>query len=67
LSENHAGWRCSAAPDHVLVGTADIRGYNFEDDAVIDRLSRWITEAGKVDVLDFDAAGFEVNYAAIVV
>jgi hypothetical protein len=67
MSENHAGWRRRAAPNHVLVGTADIRGYDFEDDTMIDRISRWVTEARKVDVLDFDAAGFEVNYAAIIV
>jgi hypothetical protein len=49
----------------VLVGAADIRRYDLENDAVIDRLSRWIAEGRKVDVLDFDAAGLEVNDAAI--
>jgi hypothetical protein len=49
----------------VLVGAADIRRYDLENDAVIDRLSCRIAEGRKVDVLDFDAAGLEVNHAAI--
>jgi hypothetical protein len=51
----------------VLVGAADIRRYDFENDAVIDRLSCRIAEGWKVDVLNFDATGFEINHAAIVV
>jgi hypothetical protein len=39
--------------------------YDLEDNAVVDRLSRRIAEGRKVDVLDFDAAGLEVNHAAI--
>jgi hypothetical protein len=65
VSEHHAGGRCRAAADHVLVGAADIRRYHLENDAVIDRLSRRIAEGRKVDVLDFDAAGLEVDDAAI--
>jgi hypothetical protein len=49
----------------VLVGAADIRRYDLENDAVIDRLSCWIAEGRKVDLLNFDAARFEVNNAAI--
>jgi hypothetical protein len=65
VSEHHAGRRCRAPPDHVLVGTADIRRYDLEDDGVVDRLSCRIAEGGKVDLLNFDGAGFEVNHAAI--
>ena len=65
MSEHHAGRRSRAAPDHVLVGAADIRGDDLENDAVIDRLSCWIAEGRKVDLLNFDASGFEVNHATI--
>ena len=65
VSEHHAGRRRGAAPDHVLVGTADIRRYDLENDAVIDRLPCWIPKGRKVDLLNFDAAGFEVNHATI--
>src|SRR5882757_6189451 len=65
VSEHHAGRRRRAAADHVLVGTADLRRYDLENDAVIDRLSCWIAEGRKVDFLNFDAAGFEVNHATI--
>ena len=49
----------------MLIGAADIRRYDLENDVVIDRLSCCIAEGRKVDVLDFDAAGLEVNHAAI--
>jgi hypothetical protein len=65
VSEYHAGRCRRATPDHVLVGAADIRRYDLENDAVIDRLSCWIAEGRKVDLLNFDASGFEVNYATI--
>ena len=64
-SEHHTGRRRRAAPDHVLVGATYIRRYNIENNAVIDRLSCRIAEGRKVDVLNFDAAGFEVNHATI--
>jgi hypothetical protein len=51
----------------VLVGAADIRRYDLEDNAMIDRLSCRIAKGWKVDVLDFHVAGFEINHAAIVV
>jgi hypothetical protein len=41
------------------------RRYDLEDDAVVDGLSCRITEGRKVDLLNFDAAGFEVNHATI--
>ena len=62
VSKHHASRPCRAAPDHVLVGATDIRRYDLEDDAVIDRLSCRIAEGRKVDLLNFDAAGFEVNH-----
>jgi len=65
MSEHHAGRRSRAAPDHVLIGAADIRGDDLENDAVIDGLSRRIAEGWKVDLLNFDVAGFEVNHAAV--
>jgi hypothetical protein len=49
----------------VLVGAADIRRYDLEDDAVVYRLSCRIAEGRKVNALNFDAAGLEVNYATI--
>jgi hypothetical protein len=49
----------------VLVGAADIRRYDLENDAVVDRLSRRIEQRRKVDLLSFDVAGFEVNHATI--
>jgi hypothetical protein len=49
----------------VLVGAADIRGDDLENDAMIDRLSRRIAEGWKVDLLNFDAARFKVDNAAI--
>jgi hypothetical protein len=57
--------RCRAAPNHVLVGAADIRRYDLENDAVVDRLSRWIAQRRKVDLLNFDVAGFEVNHSRL--
>jgi hypothetical protein len=39
----------------VLVGTADIRRYDLEDDAAVDRLSCRIAEGRKVNFLNFDA------------
>jgi hypothetical protein len=65
MSEHHASRCRRAAPDHVLVRTADICRYDLEDDAVVDRLSCWIAEGRKVDLLNFDATGFEVNHAPI--
>jgi hypothetical protein len=65
VSEHHAGWRRRAAPNHVLVGAADIRRDDLEHDAVVDGLSCRIAEGWKVDLLNFDAAGFEVNHATI--
>jgi hypothetical protein len=49
----------------VLVGAADIRRYDLENDAMIDCLSCWIAEGRKVDLLNFDAARFKVNNATI--
>ena len=57
VSEHHAGLRCRAAADHMLIGAADIRRYDLENDAVIDRRFCRIAEGRKVDVLDFDAPG----------
>jgi hypothetical protein len=37
----------------------------LENNSVVDRLSCWIAEGRKVDLLNFDAAGFEVNHAPI--
>jgi len=65
VSEHHAGRRGRAAPNHVLVGAADIRRDDLEDDAVVDGLSCWITEGWKIDLLNFNAAGLEVNHATI--
>jgi hypothetical protein len=59
--EHHAGRTLSCGPDHVLVGAADIRRYDLENDAVIDRLSCWIAEGRKVDLLNFDAAGLRLT------
>src|SRR6202011_1641383 len=39
VSEHHAGRRRRAAADHVLVGAADIRRVDLENDALVDRLS----------------------------
>ena len=49
----------------MLIGATYIRRYNLENNAVIDPLSCRIAEGRKVDVLDLDAAGFEVNHATI--
>jgi hypothetical protein len=65
VSEHHAGRRRRAAPNHVLVGAAYIRRYDLENDTVVDRLSGWIAKGRKVDVLNFDAAGFDVDHATI--
>src|SRR4029077_20650812 len=65
VSEHHAGRRRRATPDHVLVGAADVRRHDLENDAVIDRLSGWIAKGRKVDLLNLNAAGFEVNHATI--
>src|SRR6202043_2939020 len=65
VSEHHAGRRRRATPHHVLVGAADIRRDDLENDAVIDRLSCRVAEGRKVDLLNFDAARFEVNNAAV--
>jgi len=65
VSKHHARRRCRATAHHVLIGAADIRRYDLENDAVIDRLSCRIAKSRKVDVLNFDATGLEVNDAAI--
>jgi hypothetical protein len=65
VSEHHAGRRRRTTPHHVLVGAADIGRDDLEDDAVINRLSRWIAERRKVDLLNFDAAWFEVDNTAV--
>jgi hypothetical protein len=49
----------------MLVGAADIRRYDFENDTVVDRLSGWIAKGRKVDVLNFDVAGFDVDHASV--
>jgi hypothetical protein len=53
--------RCRAARTNVLVGAADIRHYDLENDAVIDRLSCWITKGRKADLLNSDAAGLRLT------
>jgi hypothetical protein len=65
VSEHHAGRRRRAAADHVLVRAANVRRYHLEDNAMFDRLSSWITKGRKVDLLNLDLAGFEVNHATI--
>src|SRR5258705_10639178 len=65
VSEYHAGRRRRAAADHVLVRAANVRRYHLEDNAMFDRLSSWITKGRKVDLLNLDLAGFEVNHATI--
>jgi hypothetical protein len=65
MSKHHAGRRGCTAPDHVLVGAADIRRDDLEDDAVVDRLSGGIAEGWKIDVLHLDGARLEINYATI--
>jgi hypothetical protein len=65
VSEHRAGRRRRAPPHHVLVGAADIGRDELENDAVVNRLSRWIAEGRKVDLLNFDAAWFEVDNAAV--
>jgi hypothetical protein len=49
----------------MLVGAADIRRYDLENDSVVDRLSCRIAKGRKVNVLNFDAAGFDVDHATI--
>src|SRR3981081_1166845 len=65
VSQHHAGRRRRAASHHVLIGATDIRRYDLENDAVVDGFSCWIAEGRKVDLLNFDAAGFEVNHPTI--
>jgi len=61
VAKHHASRRGGAAADHVLVGPTDVRRYDLEDHAVIDLLSRWIAKGRKVDLLDLDLAGLEVD------
>jgi hypothetical protein len=49
----------------VLVGATDVRRHDLEDDAVIDGLSCGVAEGWKIDLLDFDAAGLEINNASV--
>jgi hypothetical protein len=65
VSQNHTGRGRRAAPNHVLVGAADVRCDHLEYDAVIDRSSGWITKFWIVDSLDLDLAWTKVNDAAI--
>jgi hypothetical protein len=49
----------------MLVGPADIRGYHLENDGVVDGLPCRIAEGRKVDLLNLDFAGLEVNHPTI--
>jgi hypothetical protein len=48
-----------------LVGTANIRCNDLEDDPVIDRFSCWISEGRKIYMPNFDPSGFEINDTTI--
>jgi hypothetical protein len=65
MTQHHAGRRRGSAAHHVLVRATNIRRNDFQDDPVLDRLSRRIAEGGKVDVLNLDLAGSEINDTAI--
>jgi hypothetical protein len=49
----------------VLIRAADVSRDDLEDDAVIDRFSCGIVEAGKIDVSDLDLAGPQIDDATI--
>lgn len=55
----------SAAAYHVLIGTAYIGGYHFQDDAMLDFLASRIIQLGERNGLDFDPTLFDVNDTAI--
>jgi hypothetical protein len=52
-------------PRTMCWSAANIRRYDLENDAVVDRLSGRIAEGRKVDLLHLDTTWFEVNHTAI--
>jgi len=65
VAKDHARWGRCTTPNHVLVGATDVRRHDLEDDAVIDGLSCGVAEGRKVDLLNFDATGLEINNASV--
>jgi hypothetical protein len=49
----------------MLVRAANVCRYDLENDAMVYHFACWIAERRKVDLLNFDSAGFDVNYATI--
>jgi hypothetical protein len=65
MAQHHAGWRGGSTADHVLVGATDVGGHDLENDTIIDFATGWIAEGWKIDLLNFDFVGLNVDYAAI--
>jgi len=66
VAEDKAGRRGGSATDHVLVGTADIGGDDFEDNPVFDLFAGGGThQLGEVDAFNFNNAGLDVSQASI--
>jgi hypothetical protein len=65
MPQDHAHRGCSAASNHVLVGSADVRRDDLEYDAVNDRFPCRIAEGWKVDVSNLDLARSEIDNATI--
>ena len=58
--------RCRrAAPDHMLIGAADVGGDNFENYAVINLFPGWILHLREIDGLNFDLVRSEKHYSGI--
>src|ERR1700737_3127375 len=66
VTEHHADGSGGAATNHVLIGTADIGGNDFQDDAVLNRFARRVLELGVINGLDLYFSGAKKYYAFII-
>jgi hypothetical protein len=74
MTKHETPRRCRPASNHVLIGTADIRGYDFEDDPMrafspdipgMDTRAVAQFELGKVDTENVNAAGLLISHSSI--
>src|SRR5450755_2245006 len=65
MTKDHSHRRRRAAPDHMLITSADIRRNDFQNDAVLARPAIRANQFWKVDSLDLDLSRAQICYSAI--
>jgi hypothetical protein len=65
MTKDHSHWRRRAAPDHMLITSADIRRNDFQNDDVLARPAIGSNQFWEIDTLDLDISGPQICYSAI--